>query len=639
MRTQCWKQGGSGKNSYASNNNDEDKGYLRGLIERRKVSKAADDRLDVVRASKLIQKEIKRLNRITKTAKVIRILEQFKELGQLADIRKKGKKDCINSVINKDGKECKNKEEIADAFADFYEELYAKEEAYDYCLSSEVKEVEAVTPKEVRKQLILMKKNKAADETGVVAELLREGGDDLMEHLANIFTEVLKPGADVPTSWCSSAIKVLYKKGNPKDPANYCPVCIIPILYKLFSRIICERIKGILLSEQADDQAGFRPGFGCEDHLFTMTIIAEKCAEFNIPLWVAAIDFSKAFDSINHRSIFEALEAHNVPMAYINALSRLYKEQRASVRCESQSRMFDICRGTKQGDPISPFIFNAVLEQVLRAVKAKWKTRRYGLELEPNVQERLTNLRFADDILLVSRTLPQGKQMLEDLMVEYKKVGLSLHPEKSKIMDNDRGYGSKVTKAKINGAEIEVLSGEASTMYLGRLLSLSNTHEVELSHRIRKAWTKFGIYKEELTNKAVPLRLRLKLFNATVTPTVLYGAGCWVLTKSREQELQGAQMKMIRSILGHTREKDEKGVVESWVTWVKRSTKLAREKMTCAKMATWAEEACSRQRKWATKMLMKNEDSWTKKAYYWIPIGFRSVGRPAKRWTADEEEE
>ena len=152
------------------------------------------------------------------------------------------------------------------------------------------------------------------------------------------------------------------------------------------------------------DQAGFREGFSCEDHLFTITLLAEKSNEFNLPLWVAAIDFTKAFDSISHRSIFEALRAHEVPSAYVDVLSRLYQQQTAKVRCECESRQFEIQRGSKQGDPISPFLFNAVLEEIMRKVKAKWNAKRYGIDLEPTYEDPLTNLRFTEDILLIART-------------------------------------------------------------------------------------------------------------------------------------------------------------------------------------------------------------------------------------------
>ena len=93
---------------------------------------------------------------------------------------------------------------------------------------------------------------------------------------------------------------------------------------------------------------------------------------------------------------------------------------------------------------------------------------------------------------------------------------------------------------------IEVLGPEASAMYLGRALSLTDTHGVELANRINKAWAKFGVWKQELTDREVPLQLRLKLFQAVITPTVLYGSGSWVMTDARQAVLQSAQLKMLR---------------------------------------------------------------------------------------------
>ena len=101
-----------------------------------------------------------------------------------------------------------------------------------------------------------------------------------------------------------------------------------------------------------------------------------------------------------------ASETGRAPI-YVGLLSRLYDSQRASVRADSVSREFDIRRGTKQGDPISPIIFNSVLEEVMRKVKAKWHSKQYGMKLGYTSETTLTNLRFADDILLTGRSLPQ----------------------------------------------------------------------------------------------------------------------------------------------------------------------------------------------------------------------------------------
>ena len=125
----------------------------------------------------------------------------------------------------------------------------------------------------------------------------------------------------------------------------------------------------ILTAEQSPDQAGYRQGYSCDDHLFAITMIAEICNEFNLPLWAAALDFKKALGTISHASIWDAMIAQKIPAAYIDVLSRLYEGQHATVRCDAESRRFNIERGTKQGDPISPLLFNAVLEQIMRRVQ------------------------------------------------------------------------------------------------------------------------------------------------------------------------------------------------------------------------------------------------------------------------------
>ena len=131
--------------------------------------------------------------------------------------------------------------------------------------------------------------------------------------------------------------------------------------------------------------------------------------------------------------------------------------------------------------------------------------------------------------------------MLLDMTEECAKVGLNLHPEKTHILHNDKCYGRHVRIVKVGQIDIEVLEAPASTMYLGRLLSLTDPHEIELQHRIKKAWAKFAVYREELTNKSVPLKLRMRLFNAVVTPTILYGCCSWVVTASKEKKLQATQ--------------------------------------------------------------------------------------------------
>ena len=113
---------------------------------------------------------------------------------------------------------------------------------------------------------------------------------------------------------------------------------------------------------------------------------------------------------------------------YVDTLERLYRSQTGQIVADRKSKRCAIKNGTKQGDPLSPALFNALLEVVMRRLKEKWLRSKWGLRLTSTVpMQFLQNLRFADDVLLIGRTMPQIRGMLEDLSREAAKVGLNLH--------------------------------------------------------------------------------------------------------------------------------------------------------------------------------------------------------------------
>ena len=100
---------------------------------------------------------------------------------------------------------------------------------------------------------------------------------------------------------------------------------------------------------------------------------------------------------------------------------------------------------------------------------------------------------------------------------------------------------------------MEILQDDADTPYLGRALTMNAYYEHEFRNRINKAWKKFAVHKKTLCDKHGALKHRLRLFAATVTPTVLYGSCAWTMTQEMESELQGLQRQMLRKMLGSPR--------------------------------------------------------------------------------------
>eukprot|EP00973_Karenia_brevis_P065216 9056022-Karenia_brevis.AAC.1 len=138
--------------------------------------------------------------------------------------------------------------------------------------------------------------------------------------------------------------------------------------------------------------------------------------------------------------------------------------------------------------------------------------------------------------------------MLADVQEESMKVGLLLHPEKTKILTSTtvRTGRNAANHVDVGNMKIQVLPHEGCTKYLGRMISFDRPQETELEHRTKQAWKNFMLHKSEFTNKAYSLRCRLRLFDAVVTPTILYGSSSWSLTKDLQGKLQRTQRRMLR---------------------------------------------------------------------------------------------
>eukprot|EP00973_Karenia_brevis_P077225 10726980-Karenia_brevis.AAC.1 len=113
-----------------------------------------------------------------------------------------------------------------------------------------------------------------------------------------------------------------------------------------------------------------------------MVLLIEKLSEYKSPLWACTIDFQKAFDTVEWAHLWRALASQGVPRPYIALMSRLYRNQVGQVVGRTVSKSFAISRGTKQGDPLSPSLFNAVLEAAMKEIKSKWCRKGWGIKVE-----------------------------------------------------------------------------------------------------------------------------------------------------------------------------------------------------------------------------------------------------------------
>ena len=154
------------------------------------------------------------------------------------------------------------------------------------------------------------------------------------------------------------------------------------------------------------DQYIFRAKFSIIDSLFAVDTLLSKASEFNLPVWSATLELQKAFDRVEHNTIFEALRYFEVDDSMIALIQLMYSEQYGYMR---KDLVFEISRGVRQGDVLSTLLFNATLDYAFFKWKRKFNSHRWNID---NSSEYLTNVRFADDILLMVKSKEELCEMM-----------------------------------------------------------------------------------------------------------------------------------------------------------------------------------------------------------------------------------
>ena len=184
------------------------------------------------------------------------------------------------------------------------------------------------------------------------------------------------------------------------------------------------------------------------------------------------------------------------------------------------------------------FLFNTVLQCSLKDEIPRWQKKEgMGIYLSDHDHEILTNLRFADDVILFATSKEQIRKMLCGFKNATEKAGLRVHPDKTKILSNQSTINLK-KHLEVDGMNIEILTRNESVKYLGHRVSFYQQETTEIKCRVRAALATFHKYRQDLTSKNYMLGHRLRLFDATA---VCYPAGTWAPNKENERMSQSTQ--------------------------------------------------------------------------------------------------
>lgn len=578
------------------------------LAERRELQKDRTKLVQFAVTSKLCRmKMIEDIKRY-RSEKMKTTMETGRSVKKLK-VEMSQKRQVMDALKDQDGTKHTTKHCIEGIIKKFYTDLFASKQQIQ-APELTLEEVPEIMPSEVERAIRKMKNGKSPGLDGITVEDLKAGGWTLCKVLSQKFSSYIKTGS-IPQQWKTSKTVLLYKKGDKEMIKNYRPICLLSIPYKVFTKVLMNRMERILDQEQPREQAGFRSGFSTLDHIHTVRQLIEKCREFQLPLILIFIDYEKAFDSVEINAVLASLKNQGIDHGYINILKEIYSGCTTEITIFEEPIKVPIERGVRQGDTISPKLFTAAMEDVFR--KLDWEN--YGIPIDG---EKLNHLRFADDIVLITNNLKEAETMVKELEAESKKIGMKINMDKTQMMKNS--YVATGESIKCNNQEIR--ETEMYT-YLGQTIRMDAKLDTELGRRRAAGWTSFRNIREAM-ECTTDVAKKMKLFKTTVIPTLLYGSETWTTTKADIQKLEVTKRAMERRILSislkdHVRNEDLKaktGLMDA-------DDMIMRNKL-----------------RWAGHVMRRTDERWTRKTTDWITFkkswkaigGNRSTGRPKTRW-------
>jgi hypothetical protein len=385
-----------------------------------------------------------------------------------------------------------------------------------------------------------LKRNKAAGPDELHPILFKEGGEVLLEHLTSLF-QLIWEREDIPDNWGESIIIPIFKKGVRNDCANHRGISLTPVITRIFASLLLRRLTPIRESQVREEQAGFRPGRGCIDHIFSLRQLLEQRHSYRKGTIAIFLDFKGAFDSVDRTSLFGVLSSKGIPQKYVNILQALYSHTTGQVRVYGElSDKFETTSGVRQGCPISPFLFNFVIDVIME--ECLRESGNLGIQVLPG--DRLLDLDYADDIVLLFDSFGQAQVTLDRLSGIIRAFGMSFAPSKCKVMLQDIAPDVNLV---LQNQELQVVD---KFIYLGSCINNSGTLSDEVDARISKARLTFRGLNHLWRHKGISLRVKGRVYSTTVRAVLLYGCETWTLRSEDLRCLQVFGNRCLRSIAG-----------------------------------------------------------------------------------------
>ncbi len=332
---------------------------------------------------------------------------------------------------------------------------------------------------DVNKAIQNLKCRKSYGPDGVAPEAIKYGGSVLAVHLTLLFNMFISH-CYIPVDLIQTTIVPLLKNkaGDISDMSNYRAIALSNSISKVLENVLLTCFQAC---DDYDDyhQFGFRRNHSTTLACSVLKNTVDYYRRHGSYVFVCLLDLSKAFDSVDHKLLFQKLYSLNVPGNILKLLAFWYLNQTINVRWKHiLSECFYMTNGTRQGSILSPYLFSVYIRDVSEAVSKSLVGCRIG--------NRPCNvLLYADDIVILSPTWHAQQSLLDLCNSIISSLAMTFNTSKS-VTVIFTPYKAKwrvdytFPAFELQGCKLSVVD---KCKYLGHYISAEDDDNVDIMHQ------------------------------------------------------------------------------------------------------------------------------------------------------------
>ena len=255
-------------------------------------------------------------------------------------------------IMDRAGNLLFEEEDVANRWKEYITELYDDDRAEmpKFAMTTGCN----ILQEEVQKAINSMKNGKATGSDELSTEVLKALDDCNVKAITKLCNTIYNTGY-IPTELEKSIFITIPKKAKAQDCTECRTISLMSHVTKILLKIIQKRITNKIDQECSNLQSGFRPGIGTREGIFNLRTILARARELQQDAYICFIDYTKAFDRVNHTKLIECLKEIGVDDKDLKIIIKMYWEQTAVVRTKTGvSSVFKIRKGLRQGSVPSP---------------------------------------------------------------------------------------------------------------------------------------------------------------------------------------------------------------------------------------------------------------------------------------------